>query len=44
MDLAFYVSAIRIDNYGSEIKIDADGYRASQAQYKSRHHVNMQFN
>ena len=44
MDLAFYVSGIRIDTYGSGIKIDADGYRASQAQYKLRHHVNMQFN
>ena len=35
MDLMFHVSAIKIDAYGS---------RASQAQYKLRHHVNMQFN
>ena len=33
MDLPFYVSTI---------EINADGYRASQAQYKLRHHVNMQ--
>ena len=44
MDLAFYVSAIRIDTYGLAIKIDSDGYCAIQAQYKLRHHVNMQFN
>ena len=35
MDLAFYVSGIKIDTYGSH---------ASQAQYRLRHHVNMQFN
>ena len=35
MDLTFYVS---------KIKIDADGYHASQEQYKMRHHVNMHFN
>ena len=35
MNLVFYVSTI---------KINVDGYRASQAQYKLRHHVNMQFN
>ena len=35
IDLAFYVSEIKIDAYGSH---------ASQAQYKLRHHVNMQFN
>ena len=35
IDLAFYESVIKIDAYGS---------RASQAQYKLRHHVNMQFN
>ena len=35
MDLAFYVWAIKIDTYG---------FHASQAHYKSRHHVNMQFN
>ena len=33
MGLVFYVSAI---------KIDADGIRASQAQYNFGHHVNMQ--
>ena len=33
MDLAFYVS---------EIKIDDDGSRASQAQNNFGHHVNMQ--
>ena len=26
-----------------QLKIDAYGSRASQAQYKLRHHVNMQF-
>ena len=31
-------------SYGLTIKINADGYHASQAQYKLRHHVNMQFN
>ena len=35
MDLAVYIS---------EIKIDADGYRASQEHYKMRYHVNMKFN
>ena len=35
MDLAFYASKIKINTFGS---------RASQAQYKMRHHVNMQFN
>ena len=35
IDLEFYVSAVKIDAYGS---------RASQAQYKLIHHVNMQFN
>ena len=35
IDIALYVSAIKIGAYGS---------RASQAQYKLRHHVNMQFN
>ena len=35
MDLAFYVSTIKIDTYGS---------RAIQERYKLRHHVNMQFN
>ena len=35
IDLEFYVSTIKIDTYGS---------CASQAQYKLRHHVNMQFN
>ena len=35
MDLVFYVSTIKIDTYGS---------RASQEQYKMRHHVKMQFN
>ena len=35
MDLAFYVSEIKIDTYGS---------RARQTHYKLRHHVNMQFN
>ena len=30
--------------YVSKIKIDAYGSRASHAQYKLRHHVNMQFN
>ena len=35
MDLVFCVQ---------EIKIDAYGFYASQAQYKMRHHVNMQFN
>ena len=44
MDLSFYVSTIRIDTYGLAIKIDSDGYCAIQAQYKLRHHVNMQFN
>ena len=27
-----------------QLKIDTYGSRASQAQYKMRHHVNMQFN
>ena len=44
MYLSFYVSEIRIDTYGLEIKIDSDGYHAIQAQYKLRHHVNMHFN
>ena len=44
MNLAFYVSTIRIYTYGSIIKIDVDGYHASRAHYKLRHHVNMQFN
>ena len=35
MDLAFYVSTIKIDTYG---------FRASQTHYKMRHHVNIQFN
>ena len=35
MDLAFYVSANKIDAYI---------FRASQAHYKLRHHVNMQIN
>ena len=35
MDLLFYVSKIKINTYGSH---------ASQAQYKLRHNVNMQFN
>ena len=26
------------------IKVDVDGYGASQVQYSLRHHVNMQFN
>ena len=42
MYLAFYVSAVKIDTYGSTIKINADGYRASQAQYNFGYHVNMQ--
>ena len=35
MDLAFYVSTIKIDAYGS---------CASLRHYKLRHHVNVQFN
>ena len=35
MDLAFTYRQLKIDTYGS---------RASQAQYKLWHHVNMQFN
>ena len=35
MDLTFFVSAMKINTYGS---------RASHAHYKLRHHVNMQFN
>ena len=35
MDLAFYVLTIKTDTYG---------FRASQAQYILRNHVNMQFN
>ena len=34
MDLEFYVSIVKINAYR---------YHASQTQYKSRHHVNMQF-
>ena len=30
--------------YVSTIKINAYGYRASESQYKLRHHVKMQFN
>ena len=36
MDLVFYISEIK--------KIDTYGSRVSDAHYKMRHHVNMQFN
>ena len=36
--------AINLVFYVSVIKIDADGSHVIEAQYKMKHHVNMQFN